>query len=377
MSQFNLHKTNDLIPRLQTYVLDRKLITIHSNDRDVKKWPFSNNFEVELPETISNVQSVRIVATAFPSKIMTFSNEYQNTKMSFRIIPEPRESDGDPIYIALVQNLNNMYTIEIQEGSYTPQQLCLEIMRKMNHAVDIFLMSKGITDEYNYFALTYDEVGKKIFFGNTYDNYVLEFGQQENYSLLSECKQPIVWNHYTHWGLPYYIGYQKISYIGDQIESPFYFDYRQDPLWIKPLNTGGKAFFSEATYMECLKGDSVMYMEIDKLNSMGEIVPYSDATSNTYNNDYNGTTNAAFEKIPLSLFDVDQTFDSRNMNLQNMSHYETPIETIRKLKFRFRFHDGRLVNFQNCDFNFTIAFNCLKDEIPRQYELRIPATYNL
>ena len=29
-----------------TYVLDKKCVTIHSNDRDIKKWPYSNNFEV-------------------------------------------------------------------------------------------------------------------------------------------------------------------------------------------------------------------------------------------------------------------------------------------------------------------------------------------
>ena len=41
MSQFNVQQRRPLIPREQTYVLDRKLVSFHSYDRDVKKWPNS------------------------------------------------------------------------------------------------------------------------------------------------------------------------------------------------------------------------------------------------------------------------------------------------------------------------------------------------
>jgi len=50
---------------------------------------------------------------------------------------------------------------------------------------------------------------------------------------------------------------------------------------------------------------------------------------------------------------------------------------IKKLKFKFRYHDGRLVEFKDCNFNFTIAFNQLKDEIARDYIIRVPAEYSL
>ena len=38
---------------------------------------------------------------------------------------------------------------------------------------------------------------------------------------------------------------------------------------------------------------------------------------------------------------------------------------------------GRLVDFQDCNFNFTVAFNQLRDEIARDYEIRVPAAYQL
>ena len=392
MNFLNVNRQNDLITRSQTYVLDRKLVTVHSNDRDIKKWPHANNFEVEIPETIQNIQSLRVVQTSFPMKLYTFSNEYQNTKMSFKIIPEPREQVDDIVYIILSQSRNHSYTIEIQEGTFTPEEICREIERKMNREVYEYLISKNLTPaeaEYTYFTLTFDSVSQKIFFGNSFDNFTLQFNKRENFTLSSieECKkksdilnrQPDVWKQYTHWGLPYYIGFNKQEVSGIDITEPFVFDYRVDSIWLSADSSSpsGKAFYVEANNVQCLGGESVMYMMLDKFNSMDEIVPYSEATNNMYNNDYNGTVNAAFEKIPLSIPNRNETFNSRNDYLQNVSHYDTPIENIRKLKFQFRFHDGRLVDFQDCDFNFTISFNCIRDEIPHAYELRIPASYSL
>jgi hypothetical protein len=391
MNNLNLNRQHDLISRRQTYVLDRKLLTIHSNDRDIKKWPNANHFEVEIPETITNVQSLRVVQTCFPMKFYTFSNEYQNTKLSFKMIPRKRNTPYGVVYDILQQNNTHTYTIEIQEGTYTPEEICREIAQKMNREVYEFLIAKGVPEAlaiYTFFTLTYDSVAQKIFFGNTIDNFTLLFDTEEKYTQLVKCNQPTViecfnkkvWNNYTNWGLPYYLGFNKNKYTGCDIKEPFTFDYRESPIWLKPDDTIAiekKAFYVEAPNVECLSGDKVMYMMLDKYNSMDEIVPFSDATNNVYNNDYNGTVNAAFEKIPITTNGEAETFSYRGQYLQNISHYDIPIETIRKLKFTFRFHDGRLVDFQDCNFNFTIAFNCIRDEIPREYELRIPPSYSL
>ena len=391
MNNLNLNRQHDLISRRQTYVLDRKIITIHSNDRDIKKWPNANNFEVEIPETLHSVQSLRIVQTCFPMKFYTFSNEYQNTKLSFKIIPRKRQSPYEDVYDILQQNNIHIYTVEIQEGTYTPEEICREIESKMNREVQEYLIENGIPEviaNYTFFTLTYDSVAQKIFFGNSVDNFTLLFDKKENYTREVKCNQPVVaecntkdvWNNYTNWGLPYYLGFNKTKYTGCDIIEPFVFDYREIPIWLKPdeiIAIEKKAYYVEAPNVECLIGDKVMYMMLDKFNSIDEIVPYSDATNHVYNNDYNGTVNAAFEKIPITKNGLVETFNSRSDYLQNISHYDVPIETIRKLKFTFRFHDGRLVDFKDCNFNFSIAFNCIRDEIPREYELRIPPSYSL
>ena len=119
-------------------------------------------------------------------------------------------------------------------------------------------------------------------------------------------------------------------------------------------------------------------MEFDKFNTMDELRPYVERTSNTYNNDYNGRVNSAFAKIPVTATgQSSQIFDSRNKFLQNVSQYHPPIDKIKKTKFKFRYHDGRLVDFKDNKFNFTIAFNQLKDEIARDYVIRVPEDYLL
>ncbi len=238
------YQTNNLIQRAQSYVLDRRLITIHSNDRDINKWPSANNFEIELPDTLTNIQSLRIVETSFPMQFYTFSNEYQNTKMSFRVLPTLRDDNVD-VYNILKQFSKHIYTIDIQEGTYTPEQLSLEITNLMNNIVTDLLIRKYIPvidAVYDYFKITFDDVSQKFIFGNKFDNFVLEFGIKESYTIASECRQPDVWGQYTNWGLPYYIGYEKNTYIATVATQENNLYYREDPIWLKPTDINSNTY---------------------------------------------------------------------------------------------------------------------------------------
>ena len=87
--------------------------------------------------------------------------------------------------------------------------------------------------------------------------------------------------------------------------------------------------------------------------------------------------NAAFAKIPVRCPPYSQFYDTRNAYLTNISHYQPPIERISRLRFKFRYHDGRPVNFHCLPFNFSIEFNMLKDEQQRAMLIRVPPLYNL
>ena len=65
-SNLNLFTNNNLIPRNQNFIIDRKLVSIHSNDRDINKYPYANNFEIELPETLHNVSTIHLAFSDIP-----------------------------------------------------------------------------------------------------------------------------------------------------------------------------------------------------------------------------------------------------------------------------------------------------------------------
>ena len=128
MSNFVIQTSHPIQARAQTYTLDRKILSIHSYDRDISKWPNSNYFEIDLPEAVTNIQSIRLVQISIPSNQFVFSNEYQNSKLSF---VHSAITTAPPYGVGTNPNTFE-YTITISEGSYTPQELAIEIATKMN-----------------------------------------------------------------------------------------------------------------------------------------------------------------------------------------------------------------------------------------------------
>lgn len=378
--QYNVNNEHQLIRRQNTYVLERQLITIHSEDRDINKWPKSNHFEIDLPETLVNVQSLRLVEIGLPNNQYIFSNNQQNTKMNFYLIP--KVSTDTTEYLTLALNVDNPYSITIQEGSYTQSEIATELQNLMNQSVTNYLINAGITGAiYDRFTVYYDSVGQVLYFGNTFDEFIFKFQEQINYEVSCTStiidKQSDVWNHYSNWGLPSFLGFNKDVYNAQYTDESITFQYNNYE-WLIPNTTilpaseTPHAYYIKAPYTTSIYGDSAIYMELEKYNTMSELNPYSEKTNNMYNNDYNGKNNSAFAKIPITTTPGTQIFDSRTKFLQNISQYFPPIDKIKKLKFKFRYHDGRLVEFKDNNFNFTIAFHLLKDEIARDYEIRVP-----
>ena len=406
MSDLNTRQTHPLIPREQNYVLDRKLVSFHSYDRDYKKWPYANHFEVQLPENLRNVQSIRLDTITLPNNQMVFSHEYQNTKLSFSLDPYGKDQ--------------LILDITISTGSYTAQQLVTEIQNKMNSEVvkNIVAYAAG----YEGFVCQYNEIDNTFWFGNELQYFSLIFDKKHDYGALCPG-QEIMFNHYTKWGLPSYLGYKKKIYSSTPTPenySPsdgvideggeFWFDYDLTP-WLLPIggdtnwivdvndpqplphildeiiaknstihNKSSALIFWQKSAKICninILGDDVIYMELDRYNSIDEIAPYSENTSGLFNNDYHGKVNSAFAKIPVLSKAFQQVSDTRNTSLMNVSQYEPPIEKITKLKFKFRYHDGRLVDFNCIPFSFTIEFNMLHDQQLRMRNVRVPNLYRL
>jgi len=376
---FNVRDSHQLIDRSQTYVLDRKCVTIHSSDRDVNKWPYSNHFEVTLPQALHNVQSMRLLEIQVPSNYYSFSNELQNTKFKFRFstVSTAWSTSSIPAIYTILNNAGD-FEITIQNGFYDPDEIASEIQNRMNKAITDYLFDNGVTYVYDKFVVANDKAGMKIFFGNTIDSFVLLFSERMEYTL-QQCEQATAWERYTQWGFPFFVGFEKDDYTSITSNDELFFFYKSADPWLTYSDdpSSNSVYYVEAPFIYRLFGENTIYMELEKYNTIDEIVPFSQSTNSTYNNDYSGRVNSAFAKIPITILPYGQVFDSRNGFLQNVTHFDPPVEKIQKVKVKFRNHVGILVDFQDLPINFTIEFNMLKNEIGKDYKLRIPFAYTL
>lgn len=385
--QYNVNNEHQLIRRQNTYVLGEKLVTIHTEDRDFSQWKSSNHFEIKLPETITNVVGLKLMEIELPRNQYVFSNNQQNTKMQFYLIPN--NSTNIPRDLALRNQSSKPYEITIQEGTFTPFQMASELQNLMNNLVVQVLLDAGVTGAtYNNFTVYYDKVSQQFYFGNTYDNFKFKFNEQLFYNvscnaIVNESQPNNVWNQYANWGLPSYLGFNKELYVATDISSNYTFNYDNN-IWlipdtsILPPATVPHAYYISSPYPCAIYGDTCIYMEVDKYNTIDELRPYPEATTQSYNNDYNGSVNAAFAKIPIFVNSDTQVYENTKYGyLLNNNNYDPPIDKIRKLKIKFRYHDGRLVDFKNSNFNFSIMFYHFKDEIARDYVLRVPEQFKM
>jgi len=138
---FNTQSDHPLISRQQTYMLDRKLVSISSEDRDQCQWKNRAHFEIMLPQQLLNVETIRLVECNFPSNNYTFKNNYYNTK----------------ILISVPSITPTFITLTIEEGFYTPKQLANELTNKLN-----LYTSEYAGVGYNKFTVVYNEVTQKL-----------------------------------------------------------------------------------------------------------------------------------------------------------------------------------------------------------------------
>lgn len=369
-----------LIQREQTYLLDRKVITVHSEDRDISRFPMSNMFDIRLPEDLINVQSIRLVNSVFPSFQYVFSREYQNTKLKFEVVGNISDTGDADEKTALSEGVSLI--IEIEEGFYTPQLLAIELENKMNEKVTEYLLANGLSEltheavlPYSKFSVRYNEVQHKLMFGNYRDPFIIFANEKMEYEI--SCGQKEVWALPEKWGLPYYLGLEKKEYNSTPKDT-VHISYEQPSLWLSPSADAelNKVWIINAPHLLHIMGENAIYMELEGHNTIQELSPYPSRMNSATNSVYSGG-GYAFAKIPVTQLAFSVVFDSRNAFLTNIAFYERPIERMRTLKVKFRFHDGRLVDFKNINHSFTLEITCLKDEINRVMSVRKHGTYNV
>ena len=154
-----------------------------------------------------------------------------------------------------------------------------------------------------------------------------------------------------------------------------------------PTGVVVKSYYYISPFPILILGEDTIYMELEKYNSMDELLPYSPVEANllkdancvctsqmsniftessnkmcslmkcpkcqvcpTPYSNVGGNVNSAFAKIPISLSPttpsgVNYQVVAVKGEIQNVTSFSPPLDTLSKLKIRFRFHDGRLVEF--------------------------------
>ena len=128
MNRFNTNQIHPLIDNSNEYIFFNKYVSIHSEDRDVIKYPSASYFELDLPQDYLNVSKVILGNYNFPLYYNIFSLIRHNVIFTFRLAQVPT-------YTNAVNNTE--FIIVISEGTYTTSQMPYELMNKMNEAVTL------------------------------------------------------------------------------------------------------------------------------------------------------------------------------------------------------------------------------------------------
>ena len=398
MSRFDTSTNHPLIPNSQEYVIEKKYVSIHSEDINFLKYPKPSDFEMELPEDYLNVQSVKLSTWSFPSNYDTFSFTNQNLSMCFSftnvflpVSPTPLQQQ---IFSILTDYTNNIGTndilVTISPGFYVPIHMSRELTNRFNESVTT-IVSKGLINYdtqhgthlnntfvtnggYGDFVIVYNEVDQKIWFGNRSSAFSLTqnipFIQQpySNEICVTKSASP----DSSVIGLPTFVGLDRcpISAIQVPVGQSYRFYYGDvvagdNGFWLVPNSAlpGCSVYYASAKFKLNNMGPSYIYMMIDGLNNIDETRPFNISRFTTTTNDTNAIVNSAFAKIPIVSTPLSQYFDN---TMDSYKYFIPPAEKIRRLRIRLRYHNGELVDFGTFPFTFTLEFTMLTPQINRK-----------
>lgn len=414
---YNVNTSHPIIPSAQEYMFYKKYLSIHSEDRDILKYPESDEFEIEMPEDLLNVSAIKLVQWTFPANYNTFSVANSNTYFVFNIMnPYNPGANGVSdilsyrIFEALFNTMNEKYDIGIEEGFYNPIQMATEMTNKMNFSVTVriqnYFTQQAISDStwndsleqfkslggYTRFIVVYNTVSAKLWFGNRADGFTLlnESGLAAN--ILSQVLCITDRKHLpdsSNYGLPGYLGLPRcnsvalsssslnnvinfVTYNGIIVPRFFYGDVTpgDDGYWLLPISdlSGSEVYWVEPLFKINLMGEAFIYMELAGQNCIDETKPFAINSFTIKTNQTNGVVDSAFAKLPVPTTPLSQWFDRDSIPYK---FYYPPAERMRRLKFRFRYHDGSPANFGVFNFSFMLEFSMMLPMILRDSKTNV------
>jgi hypothetical protein len=394
---YHLNNSHNLQPNANTYFVEKKYVSIHSEDRNFIMYPKSGDFQITLPQTLNNVIKVRLATYDFPSNYDVFSRDINNINLAVSMGAPyfPTGAAIGSLYMAIyecllsVQDTNIIVTIT--SGFYTPTQMVTELTNKLNKTIsdllNIYVLAHlstysallPITDTtYNRFVVIYNEVKQNIWFGNRADPFTLNnslvFAVSQGNVAIQCTLHPLP--NFSNWGLPYNLGLKRTNNTSESANYVriFYGELTpgDDGFWLTPIKSLANNL---VYYVECpnkinLMGCANFYLNISKFNCLDTTVPFS-VNNNDKIGKPNGITNFALAKIQIPTTPVTQWF-GQNPDNTPYAYFNPPLDKVSQLFIKLTYHDGTTVDFQNFNFSFMIEFDILQPQILRKGQFVTP-----
>ena len=422
MSQFDISTSHPIIPNAQEYMYETKYLSISSLDIDLNKYPNVANFEIELPQDYCNIQSITLSSWIFPNNLNTFTKLFRNLNMTFIIdrpyrptaayvpaitvppaLPSPSYTLLEAIFQALYYKHNSSepnFLITIEEGSYTVNQMGYELSNHFNYTVSRYIIQYFTdtgdaanlaaflsTGEYVQFIILTDPVTQIMNFGNQSSGFILTNGSQINNEIRYRpiCSQEVgdISPANTLYGLSFSLGFldtRPKEYPSIPTENlndiRFFGEQGTTGIWLTPAyNDSNFIHFAKAPFKwNVFSGRYYAFMEIDKFNSLDETQQFNTETGKVTP----GRVNSAFAKMPIY---TNSSYPNNNVyyNNQNIDNiirvFNPPINRIRRLGIKLKFHNGEYLFFAGETFSFTLKFNLFLPQNAKKYTMYKPESF--
>jgi hypothetical protein len=278
----------------------RKTLLIDSRDRQITPDAHPGSYTITMPTVYQNIYAASLRSIELPLSFYTFSACAKNTSMSVS-------------YGGVVNA-----TVQIPDGNYNliDGTFTTAIKSALNAAIP------G-----NTFVVEYSAVTNKITF-RAAATFSLNF--TKSLPADTSCGAALAFPFSTCWGLGYYMGFQQTTRTAVSSDGTYI------------LTSDFAANADPTTYI---------LMEIANLNKNDE---------SSIDNRRSGTIDGSFAKIPLDGNSGDYVFltDTGSYPL-NRHVYQPPVSKINTLQIKFRYHDGRVVDFNGTEHSFTLELELL------------------
>lgn len=384
----------------------KKEVSIHSQDRNVQQYP-PWDFQIDLPEDITNVQSVRLLNYNFPIPFPVFASYHGNTTIYFKFttLYDPSVAGAgnaqwtggelsyalqSAIYGALSSDPDHVFTVVIEDGTFNGDQIATELTRTMNAAVQTYLVESLTTSgssqlsnlllyPYDQFEVANNQVQHRLYFGNRSSQFIILNGPTYFPTL-----------EVNDWGLPAYLGMTKTDTLAYPNVSPPRFGYGDTPTstngyWLMPnLPSSGATLATTYSfappYAYNLKGAPCFYMEIEGINWIDETTESRLTFKSNNTSSTGGRVNAAFAKILIQSLWVDGNgrIAYYDKNLGGAFIANPPLERLNRLHVRLRDHRGELLKLGLGlnQYTFSLAFDTLVPQAsPDATSTYLPPSY--